>query len=68
MASGWMWDYQVVELSGVHHAKRGGRSEQYPKREIFNGIFYIVRGGSAWRLLPLITGSRRDRGYGRYRI
>jgi putative transposase len=36
----------------VPRAKRGGRPEQYPKREILNGIFYIVRGGCAWRLLP----------------
>jgi transposase len=36
----------------VPHAKRGGRPEHYPKREILNGIFYIVRGGGAWRLLP----------------
>ena len=36
----------------VPKAKRGGRPEQYPKREILNGIFYIVRGGCAWRLLP----------------
>jgi putative transposase len=36
----------------VPAAKRGGRPEHYPKREILNGIFYIVRGGCAWRLLP----------------
>ena len=36
----------------VPKAKRGGRPEHYPKREILNGIFYIVRGGGAWRLLP----------------
>jgi len=36
----------------VPTAKRGGRPEQYSKREILNGIFYIVRGGCAWRLLP----------------
>ena len=33
-------------------AKPGGRPETYPKREILNGIFYILRGGCAWRLLP----------------
>jgi putative transposase len=33
-------------------AKAGGRPETYPKREILNGIFYVVRGGIAWRLLP----------------
>jgi transposase len=27
----------------VPQAKRGGRPEHYPKREILNGIFYIVR-------------------------
>ena len=36
----------------VPESKRGGRPEKYPKREILNGIFYIVRGGCAWRLLP----------------
>src|SRR5262245_1762443 len=34
------------------HAMRGGRPEHCPKREILNGIFDIVRGGGAWRLLP----------------
>jgi transposase len=33
-------------------SKPGGRPEKYPKREILNGIFYILRGGCAWRLLP----------------
>jgi putative transposase len=33
-------------------AKSGGRPETYPKREILNGIFYIVRGGIAWRAMP----------------
>jgi putative transposase len=36
----------------VPEAKLGGRPEKYPKREILNGIFYILRGGCAWRLLP----------------
>lgn len=36
----------------VPRAKPGGRPEKYPKRDILNGIFYIVRGGCAWRLLP----------------
>jgi putative transposase len=36
----------------VPRAKPGGRPEKYPKREILNGMFYIVRGGCAWRLLP----------------
>jgi transposase len=36
----------------VPEAKPGGRPEKYPKREILNGIFSIVRGGCAWRLMP----------------
>jgi transposase len=36
----------------VPEAKPGGRPEKDPKRESLNGIFYIVRGGCAWRLMP----------------
>jgi transposase len=36
----------------VPTAKPGGCPEKYPKREILNGIFYVVRSGCAWRLLP----------------
>lgn len=31
---------------------RTGRRPQWSRREILNGIFYIVRGGCAWRLMP----------------
>jgi transposase len=36
----------------VPKVKPGGRPEKYPKREVLNGIFYIVRSGCAWRMLP----------------
>jgi putative transposase len=36
----------------VPTAKPGGRPEKYPKREILDAIFDILRGGCAWRLLP----------------
>ena len=36
----------------VPAAKPGGRPEKSPKRDILNGIFYLLRGGCAWRLLP----------------
>jgi putative transposase len=36
----------------VPTAKPGGRPEKSPKREIMDAIFYILRGGCAWRLLP----------------
>jgi putative transposase len=32
--------------------KRTGRPLRWPLREIFNAIFYVMRGGVAWRLLP----------------
>ena len=31
----------------VPAAKAGGRPEKYPKREIRNGLFYVVRSGGA---------------------
>ena len=36
----------------VPEAKPGGRPEEYPKREMLNGMFYLLRSGCAWRLLP----------------
>lgn len=36
----------------VPEAKAGGRPEVYPKREILNGIFYLLRSGCSWRMLP----------------
>ena len=36
----------------VPRAKPGGRPEKYPKREIMDAIFYVLRSGCAWRLLP----------------
>jgi putative transposase len=32
--------------------KPGGRPAKYPRREILSAIFYQMRGGAAWRLLP----------------
>jgi putative transposase len=36
----------------VPEAKPGGRPRTHQTREILNAIFYVVRGGCAWRLLP----------------
>ena len=33
-------------------AKAGGRPRSVNMRQILNGIFYILRSGAAWRLLP----------------
>jgi putative transposase len=32
--------------------KSGGRPRKYPRREVINGIQYVLRGGCAWRLMP----------------
>ena len=32
--------------------KPGGRPAKYARREILNGIRYVLRSGCAWRLLP----------------
>src|SRR5436190_24237237 len=33
-------------------AKLGGRPRSVNMRQILNGIFYVLRSGGAWRLLP----------------
>ena len=30
----------------------GGRPARHPRREIVNGILYVVRGGNQWRAMP----------------
>lgn len=32
--------------------KPGGRHLKYSRREILNGLFYIVRSGCSWRMMP----------------
>jgi transposase len=36
----------------VPEAKSGGRPADYPRRDILNGIFYLLRSGCSWRMLP----------------
>ena len=36
----------------VPEAKPGGRPRAHQSRELLNAIFYVLRGGCAWRLLP----------------
>jgi transposase len=31
---------------------KGGRPEKHPRRLLLDAIFYLVRGGIAWRQLP----------------
>lgn len=43
------WEY-IKEM--IPKAKPGGRPRQLDMREVLNAIFYVVRGGIAWRMLP----------------
>jgi len=36
----------------ISPAKPGGRPRKTDMREVFNGIFYVLRSGCAWRMLP----------------
>lgn len=36
----------------IPRARKAGRPEKYSKREILNAIFYLVRSGCPWRMLP----------------
>jgi transposase len=36
----------------IPKARKEGRPEKYSKRAILNAIFYLVRSGCAWRMLP----------------
>lgn len=44
-------EWLLIE-SLLPEAKSGGRPRLHSRREIINSIFYIVRSGCAWRLLP----------------
>lgn len=36
----------------IPRARKLGRPQKYAKREILNAIFYLVRSGCPWRMLP----------------
>src|ERR1043165_8164614 len=36
----------------VPAVKPGGRPADYDRREIMNGILYVLRSGGAWRMMP----------------
>ena len=43
------WKYLEPLVPGP---QQFGRPPRYSKRAILDGIFYVVRGGCAWRMLP----------------
>ena len=44
-------EWQILE-SLVPAAKSGGRPARHTRREIMNGILYVLRTGCQWRALP----------------
>jgi transposase len=44
-------EWRVIEPY-LPPCSENGRPRDWPLREIVNAIFYVLRGGSAWRLLP----------------
>ena len=43
------WRFLEPLVPGAHKL---GRPPKYKKREVLNAIFYLVRSGCAWRMLP----------------
>ncbi len=44
-------EWKVLEPL-IPTAKPGGRPRTVDMREVLNGIFYVLRGGCAWRMMP----------------
>jgi transposase len=44
-------EWAVLEAL-VPAVKPGGRPARHRRREIVNGILYVVRGGNQWRAMP----------------
>ena len=44
-------EWEVIEPH-LPHPRAPGRPRLHPLREILDAVFYVVRGGCAWRLLP----------------
>lgn len=45
-------EWKMIQHFFNKRPHRGGRPYVYSKRQIVNAIFYILRSGCAWRLLP----------------
>jgi len=56
MRAGYLTDLSDAEWQFIEpylpKARSDGRPRKHPLREILDSIFYLARGGCAWRLLP----------------
>ena len=43
------WEYLETHVEAPN---KRGRPKTHSSREIFNAIFYVLKSGCAWRLLP----------------
>lgn len=46
------YEWKLIRPFFKKRPRRGGRRYTHSKREIVNAIFYILRSGCSWRLLP----------------
>jgi transposase len=45
-------DEWAILCPHIPTVKPGGRPARYTRREIVNGILYVLRSGGSWRMLP----------------
>lgn len=45
-------EWNLIKDLATQRTSPRGRKEKYSKREMLNAIFYLLRAGCAWRLLP----------------
>ena len=45
------YEYEIIE-SYIPKAKQGGRPRTVNVRSVMNGIFYLLKTGCQWRMLP----------------
>jgi putative transposase len=46
------WEQIKIYFPDTIRTDKRGRPREHTKKEILNGIFYILRSGCSWRMLP----------------
>lgn len=60
-------EWEVIEPL-VPKARPGGRPRAHEERELLNAVFYVLRTGCAWRLLPHDFGMPWQTAYHYFRL